>query len=252
MPETRRPSDAQRIAPGVDPRWLDDFVLEARLRDVPGDRIGDALSEVEAHCRDSGDPAPTAFGDATAYARTIAETYPTARPTTPLRNLGPLGVEIAGMTAVITAVGELARGRDVTLTWGWLAMLAVLAVGCVVVALLGDRLLELVVRRPLVGAFAVGAGVTAALVPSVLLLRIEAPVADLPAPAALGAGLLLLAVGIALDLARSRRGQAVDPVTAPGQEPPARRFSMLLPWTVLAWTTVGAAVVAVIGVTTDR
>lgn len=196
MPDPHRPTDAQRIAPDVDPRWVDAFVLEARLRDVPGERIGDALAEVDAHCRDSGEPAGEAFGDPGAYARAVAETYPTPRPAW-LPHLAPLVVEIAGMVVVITAVGELARGRDVTITWGLLAMLAVLVAGCGLVALLADRVLELIVRRPLVAAVAVGAAATAVLVPSVLLLQVDAPVAVVPAPAALVAGLLLLGAGIA-------------------------------------------------------
>lgn len=248
MPETRRPSDAQRIAPDVDPLWVDAFVLEARLRDVPGDRIGDALAEVDTHCRDGDEPAHVAFGDPAAYARTVAETYPAPRPSW-LPHLGPLVVQVAGMVAVITAVGELARGGDVTLTWGLLAMFAVVVAGCGALTLLADRVLALVVRRPLVAAVAVGAGVTAALVPSALLLQIDAPVAVVPAPAALVGGLLLLAAGIATELVLARGGRTADPVVAPGQEPPRRRTNLLLPGTVLAWTVIGSAVVWVIGAT---
>jgi len=246
VPDTHRPTDAQRIAPDVDPRWVDAFVLEARLRDVPGERIGDALAEVGAHCRDSGEPAGEAFGDPAAYARAVAETYPAPRPAW-LPHLAPLVVEIAGMVVVITAVGELARGREVTVTWGLLAMLAVLVAGCGLVALLAGRVLELVVRRPLVAAAAVGAGATAVLVPSVLLLQLDAPVAVVPAPGALAAGLLLLGAGIAADVLLARRGRTADPVVGPGQEPAPRRAAMLLPWTVLAWTAVGSVVVGVAG-----
>ncbi|QZN85520.1 hypothetical protein [Cellulomonas sp. C5510] len=246
MPDTRHPTDAQQIASAVDPGWVDAFVLEARLRDVPGERIGDALAEIDAHCRDSGEPAHVAFGDPAAYARTVAETFPTPRPRW-WPHLAPLAVELAGMTTVITAVGEIARGGDVTLTWGHLAMLAVVAAGCGLLARGADRLLELIVRRPLVAAVAVGAGVTAALVPSALLLRIEAPIAHLPAPAALGAGLLLLATGVGADVVLGRRGRTADPVVGPREEAAPQRVSMLLPWTVLAWTAIGSVVVAVIG-----
>lgn len=246
MPDTRHPTDARRIAPAVDPAWSEELVLEARLRDVPGDRIGDALAEIDAHCRDSGEPAHVAFGDPAAYARTLAETFPTPRPRW-WPHLAPLAVEIVGMTTVITAVGEIARGGDVTLTWGLVAMLAVVAAGCGLLVRRADRLLELIVRRPLVAAVTVGAGVTAALVPSALLLRVEAPIAHVPAPAALGAGLLLLAVGIGAEVVLGRRGRTSDPVVGPGEEAAPRRVSMLLPWTVLPWTVIGSVVVAVIG-----
>lgn len=45
-------------------RWCDDFVLELRLRDVPGARIGDHLAEVESHCIETGTDPEEAFGDA--------------------------------------------------------------------------------------------------------------------------------------------------------------------------------------------
>lgn len=248
MPDTHRPTDAQRIAPDVDPRWVDAFVLEARLRDVPGDRIGDALAEVGAHCRDSGEPADVGFGDPTAYARAVAETFPTPRPSW-LPHLAPLVVEITGMVVVITAVGELARGRDVTVTWGLLAMLAVLVAGCGVVALLGGRLLELIVRRPVVAAVGLGAAATAVLVPAALLLQIDAPVAVAPAPVALAGGVLLLAAGIAADVTLARRGRTADPVVGPGEQATPRRAAPLLPLTVLAWTAIGCVVVGVVGAT---
>lgn len=246
MPDTRHPTGSRQIATDVDPGWVDAFVLEARLRDVPGRRIGDALAEIDAHCRDSGEPADVAFGDPLAYARTVAETFPAPRPRW-WPHLVPLAVEITGMVTVITAVGEIARGRDVTLTWGLVAMLAVVAAGCGLIAGLADRLLELIVRRPLVAAVTVGVGATAALVPSALLLRVEAPIAHVPAPAALGAGLLLLAVGIGAEVVLGRRGRTSDPVVGPHEEATPQRAGMLLPWTVPAWTVIGSVVVAVIG-----
>lgn len=246
MPDTRRPTGAQQIAPAVDPGWVDAFVLEARLRDVPGERIGDALAEIDAHCRDSGEPEHVAFGDPAAYARTVAETFPAPR-TRWWPHLAPLAAEMLGMTTVITAVGGTARGGDVTLSWGLVAMLAVVAAGCGLLVRRADRVLGLIVRRPVVAAVTVGAGVTAALVPAALLLRIEAPIAHLPAPAALVAGLLLLATGIGAEVVLGRRGRTADPVVGPREEAAPRRVRMLLPWTVLAWTAIGSVVVAVIG-----
>src|SRR5690625_6856245 len=50
-------------------QWCDDFVLELRMRDVPGAVIGDHLAEVEAHCVEGGESPAEAFGPATDYAR---------------------------------------------------------------------------------------------------------------------------------------------------------------------------------------
>lgn len=54
-------------------RWCDDFVLELRLRDVPGPVIGERLGEVEAHCAETGETPLEVFGDPTDYARKIDE-----------------------------------------------------------------------------------------------------------------------------------------------------------------------------------
>lgn len=52
-------------------RWCRDFVLELRLRDVPGPVIGERLAEVEVHCTESGETPAEAFGDPTGYAGQI-------------------------------------------------------------------------------------------------------------------------------------------------------------------------------------
>jgi hypothetical protein len=53
--------------------WRESFVLRARLRGVPGARIGEALAEVEAHCAESGETPDQAFGDPVAYAQSLAD-----------------------------------------------------------------------------------------------------------------------------------------------------------------------------------
>lgn len=52
-------------------KWLDEFVVELRLHNVPGAAIGDAVATVQAHCSDSGENAQAAFGDAREYARSL-------------------------------------------------------------------------------------------------------------------------------------------------------------------------------------
>jgi len=57
--------------------WCDAFVLELRLRDVPGPVIGDRLADVEGHCAETGEPPWEAFGPPTDYARDLdAESSP--------------------------------------------------------------------------------------------------------------------------------------------------------------------------------
>ena len=46
-----------RVAPSVDRRWAEAFVVEQRLLDVPGAQIGDAFATVESHVHESGERA---------------------------------------------------------------------------------------------------------------------------------------------------------------------------------------------------
>src|SRR5215470_17402220 len=52
--------------------WSDNFARAARRRLLPGSQIGEVLAEVDAHCADSGQSRPEAFGDPVAYAETLA------------------------------------------------------------------------------------------------------------------------------------------------------------------------------------
>lgn len=58
------------------PDYLDDLALELRLLDVPGDRIGQIMAEVEAHVADSGESPAEAFGPPREYAAELAGDHP--------------------------------------------------------------------------------------------------------------------------------------------------------------------------------
>ena len=49
-------------APHVDPEWTNAFIVEARLANLNGTTIGDALAEIDAHVVSSGESAKAAFG----------------------------------------------------------------------------------------------------------------------------------------------------------------------------------------------
>jgi hypothetical protein len=90
--------------------WRDAFVLRARMRDVPGERIGEALAEVEAHCAESGETPDEAFGDPVAYAQTLADQLaPEIRADG--QRLGWARTAFAGMS-LIGAVACLLGGAD--------------------------------------------------------------------------------------------------------------------------------------------
>lgn len=46
----------------TDKQWLDEMIIELRLRNVRGPAIGDAVAAVETHCAESGESATEAFG----------------------------------------------------------------------------------------------------------------------------------------------------------------------------------------------
>lgn len=52
--------------------YLDDLVLELRLLEVPGERIGHILAEAESHLAESGEAPEDVFGPVRAYARELA------------------------------------------------------------------------------------------------------------------------------------------------------------------------------------
>src|SRR5690606_10241200 len=67
-----RLDDPGRIAPHLGKSWRDDFIIELRLLDVPGNKIGDALVTADTHVQESRETAEEAFGDAKTYARETA------------------------------------------------------------------------------------------------------------------------------------------------------------------------------------
>jgi hypothetical protein len=70
--------------------YLDNLTVQLRLLDVPGERIGQILAEVETHGADTGQDPLDAFGESGEYAATYAAEAPVSRPNGWLRDLGVL------------------------------------------------------------------------------------------------------------------------------------------------------------------
>lgn len=51
--------------------WVDQFIVELRMRDVPGSEVGQQVETVYSHCMDSGETPSGAFGDPVEYARSL-------------------------------------------------------------------------------------------------------------------------------------------------------------------------------------
>lgn len=236
------------LAPDIDAAWADEFVLEARLRDVPGDRIGDALSEVNAHCRDAGETAAQAFGDPIAYARAIAAQATPVKPGW-LPVFCPTLVQIVGVVLTLSGVGAWVTGRALIVTWGMIGALVLLCAGVAGLGIMLGRVLGTIVRRPILapiigalGAAALGGAVFA-------MLLVDVPIGGLPFAVVLCGGIVVLAAGIGWEIGVTRSGALDDPITSPGSDaqPPRRRR---VPWTALGtlgWIAAGSVVIALFG-----
>ena len=116
--------DASRT-PHIDKAWREDFIIEQRLADRTGAEIGDALATIDAHCAESGEGAQEAFGDPTAYSRSLVEGTP--QRTFRLRPATVIGLVLGlfGLLAVPRAVAAWVAGTDVTVSRGDLVAIGV-------------------------------------------------------------------------------------------------------------------------------
>lgn len=119
--------------------YLDNLLLQLRLRDVSGDRIGQILAEVETHVTDTGQDPVHAFGEPGEYAATYAAAAgsPTA-PGDPRGWLWTLRVAVVGAFAgVAVGFGAIDLAGSVDVTPRLLGMcLATVAVGLLVMGVL--------------------------------------------------------------------------------------------------------------------
>jgi hypothetical protein len=61
------------VTADLDP-YRNQLVIALRMRNVPADRIGEAVAEVESHVADTGEDPVTAFGEPADYAKRLTET----------------------------------------------------------------------------------------------------------------------------------------------------------------------------------
>lgn len=213
-----RPAGALRdpatLAPSADRGWASDFILEQRLLGVPGPRIGDALVTVESHLVDSGETALEAFGDATAYARELAEGERTVEPAVTVRTVAASVLGVVGMLVTVSAFGPWLAGEPAEITVGMLA-----ATGLLLVVLCGflasaTAALRAVVDRFWLAATAIVLFVAASVA---ILLLLREVLFEIPATVLLAVGVVMLLIDAVLTWVD--HGQD-DTVLAPGESAP--------------------------------
>lgn len=237
----------------MDP-WRETFVVQARLHDVPGSQIGDALAEVDAHCADSGQSPQEAFGDPVSYARSLArELAPGTSGSDGVRGglsrrvwtaaLNALAV-LSGLLCLLSGVSGVAQGIPGRLTVGELVgilvgTLAIIAIGILVLRpgqrhLTGWLLLSLAI------------GFSLMVLPAYVWDR---PVVEVSGWVLLVAGVLLLTLAWwPLVSGRLLADRVIDPRTGRDRLPVPRWAELWLRWGMpVTVVLVGVMLVLVIG-----
>lgn len=210
-------SDPGAIAPSVDKSWRDDFIVELRLLDVPGDRIGDALVTVESHVVESGESAQESFGDARAYARELA---PPAKGGSAWPGLSPLFLVgnllgLLGLLITSRAFSGWLEGGPVGIVAGDLVSPVVLLGVMGLVITFFDRFARVVMDHTWWG-FAISF-VALGLLVALPALLLRQHLFDVSAGALALVGLGLLVVSSVLSYREAAAD--VDEIVAPGERP---------------------------------
>lgn len=232
--------------PHVAPEWASAFIVELRMLDVAGDRIGAALADVETHCADAGESAAEAFGDAVAYARSLALPRQDSR-ISPSEIIGH-GAGLIGIFLTAFALGAWASHEPASVTLGLVISALVLLAALGALVRWPEATLRALMARPWLAILAnvvVIGGVAAA------LLLLDTSVVDLPALPVAGVGVLLVAFSTFSSL-RSGVFTADDRVLGPegadgvGSLELGRRFTVLSalgPWVpAIATVILGLAI----------
>ncbi|MFQ1004211.1 hypothetical protein [Modestobacter sp. SSW1-42] len=214
--------------------WCSAFVLELRLRDVPGPVIGERLGEVEGHCTDIGEPPSAAFGDPTDYAREIdAESSPER--VSGVRAIAALGAgQVLAMLVGTAAIRNWVSGEPLTYDLVQLGCLAVVAAALLWL----PRVLRPLMARPWVVGAALFAVVAAAGVGAAAASGTSSVTVVPVPPAVIAIGLFMVVLALSwLEYRELTRDSADDLVTSPlAPEPRANRAARRSGWIALVPT----------------
>jgi hypothetical protein len=98
------------------------LVVALRMCDVPADRIGEAVAEVESHVADTGEDPVAAFGEPTEYARRLTESL--GRPASGSAGWLNFAVAVAAFASAGVATTALLNGDPVPAAVGVVALVA--------------------------------------------------------------------------------------------------------------------------------
>lgn len=211
--------------------WCSAFVLELRLRDVPGPVIGERLGEVEGHCAETGEPPPAAFGDPTDYAREI-DTESSPERVSGVLTIAALGAgQVLALLVGTAAIRNWVSGEPLTYNVVQLGCLAVVAAALLCL----PRVLRPLLAHPWVMGTALFAVVAAAGVGVAAASGTSSATVVPVSPAVIAIGLFVVVLALSwLEYRELTSDSAGDLVTSPlTPEPRADKAAQRSGW--IAW-----------------
>ncbi|WP_250446830.1 hypothetical protein [Actinotalea sp. C106] len=249
--DRRRYALERELAPHVEETWAEAFILELRLRGVPGPRIADALVEADSHCAESGTPASEAFGDAVEYAASLE--LPTADEPVGqrLHDVLPMALQVVAVLAATWSMVDARQGGAVEITVGAVVAAVLLAGECAFLSVLVERFFRTVVEHPVRTWFVAMANMGVLVL---LMLALDGVIAAVPARPVLAGSLVLMLVGAVWQARHNGTDVEEDLLVAPLATPtalqPSRAHAMALrlqPWFLPVVVLVLTAVFWVLG-----
>ncbi|NIZ90400.1 hypothetical protein [Kineococcus rubinsiae] len=188
-------------------RYCDELLLALRMKDVPGNRIGEVLAEVRDHLASSGEDPVDAFGMPQDYADALTAGRSAARWSARALDTAGNAAGVAGLLWAVAGVTALLTRQPAVLTEFQIVL-------PVAVAVVAPLLVDVVVTARRATVLGWGLLVTVALAAVAVLYAWMGPLINVAVPAAvlLVPGLLVAAAWI---IATAR---TVDPVVDPLQD----------------------------------
>lgn len=238
------------LAPNVDPKWAEAFIVELRLQGVSGETLGAGLAEVDSHCAESGEPVATAFGDPHQYARSLELPADGVGlgPGAAVRRLVPVVVQIIGFMAMMRAAPAIRSEGGVSVTVGDLASWAIVAAAILSLIWFTPQLIRSISTRPVLTIAAAAVFFALMVVP---LFLWQEPLVDVSVLGVILVGAVCLAVGTVWEIRRVRAGADADEISRPLEDPAAlqrrRRFTRWMEYfRIFTFPVIGFGLVTVI------
>ena len=234
------------LAPDIDPRWAEEFILTARLEEIPGDVIGDTLGEVNDHCRSANESALEAFGPARDYVEQIAADVKKVKSPSILILLGPAFLQIVGVVLCLQGVYGLASGTSHPLDWATTAVFGIVGVLLLCAEKPLAFVLRLIVQKPVLGAATFGLLALLCCVLFSIPMWWSTPAVPIHSSIVLCIGIAAILIGTILEIGFDSFGGFDDPLIVAGQKDKTPEKKSKLSWLSSGYAIICAIVGSII------